>query len=133
MWFFLFRKYGGGIGDNENHENLGDDDEIEIPSDDEDNGGSDNNENDDVTLSSTFNINLTVYTMNSSGNYVTGLDQRQEGYTAGGSTTFGNSGGAVFGFLEVMVLLQKENILNQVQLQFHGDKVQWRMLQRTFQ
>ena len=85
---------GGGIGDNENHENLGDDDEIEIPSDDEDNGGSDNNENDDVTLSSTFNINLTVYTMNSSGNYVTGLDQRQEGYTAGGSTTFGNSGGA---------------------------------------
>lgn len=88
----LTLKTGGGNLDNPENgsdENLDDDDLPNNPNDDEEN----EDNKDDVTAASDFTINLTVYTMNASGNYVTGLDRRERAHTAG-SYSFGSAGSA---------------------------------------
>ena len=87
-----YSENGGGNLDNPENgsdENLDDDDLPNNPSDDEEN----EDNKDDVTAASDFTINLTVYTMNASGNYVTGLDRRERAHTAG-SQSFGSAGSA---------------------------------------
>ena len=85
-----YSENGGGNLDNPENgsdENLDDDDLPNNPSDDEEN----EDNKDDVTAASDFTINLTVYTMDASGNYVTGLDRREHAHTAG-SYSFGSAG-----------------------------------------
>ena len=82
----------GGGGKFEDYENPNNDQESPSDLTDEDDHFDDDND-EEVEMSSTFNISLTIYTMQSNGTYTTGADQRTASVTTG-SYSWGSFGGA---------------------------------------